>query len=719
MQNAQGKNNAGAMWRNMGGSLRTKMFIGFGIVTTLALISALAGIYGTFRVGKAAEKIQTEQLPFVDISMEAIISAEKTMNQVQKYLAAYDKFDGIETEITENNADIEMFLMMARHGTSSNEFKKSASSERYQTQSIDIEVPASGGEIRKIAEQADAAHGQFKTSIHSAIDLHKKEMELFYNESGDYLDLPAFIAQMEIAHSDFVELLEASVEKNRRFTGEVNPNNCRLGKFIDTYVAPNKAIAGEIQSLIDTHEKLHVIAGDMQSAQSLHGKRIKLQQAKKMSREVHEKLSNLYTNSQKLLNDIQKNLATNLQAMTQAALAMNERLEELEMHTAGEMETAMRKSSSLGSAIITGLIILSAIGLAIAILLSLSITRMITKPIQQCVNFATAISSGDLTQSLTSQAKDETGKLVSALGAMRENLVEIITNLTRNSSTLAQDSSAMSSVATQISASAEEMSTQANAVASSTEQATANVQNMSASATQMSTSVTTVATAIEEMSSSLNEVARSCQQESEKATEADAETKNASGKMDKLGETAKQIGKIIDVIKDIADQTNLLALNATIEAASAGDAGKGFAVVANEVKELAKQTAQATGEIENNIKEIQTASSDSISAISRVESIISEVHSISQTIVSAVEEQSATVNEISSNVTGASSAANEIAHNVAETATGLTEVSQNIHGVNEAASETANGINEVSSQAEKLNVLSGELKEIVGKFKIS
>jgi methyl-accepting chemotaxis protein len=79
----------------------------------------------------------------------------------------------------------------------------------------------------------------------------------------------------------------------------------------------------------------------------------------------------------------------------------------------------------------------------------------------------------------------------------------------------------------------------------------------------------------------------------------------SSGEVRKLGESAEKISQIIGVIQDIAEQTNLLALNATIEAARAGESGKGFAVVATEVKELAKQTANATDDIRARIEGMQ------------------------------------------------------------------------------------------------------------------
>jgi methyl-accepting chemotaxis protein len=188
--------------------------------------------------------------------------------------------------------------------------------------------------------------------------------------------------------------------------------------------------------------------------------------------------------------------------------------------------------------------------------------------------------------------------------------------------------------------------------------------------------------------------------------------------MDKLGNAAKSIGKVIDVINDIADQTNLLALNATIEAASAGSAGKGFAVVANEVKELAKQTAIATSEIQKQIEDMQTNTGSSIKAIEQIAAAIEEVNQLSQTIVSAVEEQSATINEIAKNFNYVNSGTMEVADNVALSAKGLSEISSTVVNVNNTVSDTTTGIKQVNQSAEELAKLSENLKKLLSQFKI-
>lgn len=362
----------------------------------------------------------------------------------------------------------------------------------------------------------------------------------------------------------------------------------------------------------------------------------------------------------------------------------------------------------------------SFVAIGIAVIVAVLVALAIVRPVRNTIDMLKDIAQGegDLTKRLEVKTKDEIGELAHWFNLFVEKIQKIIIRISANSSTISSSSEELSSISTQIAASAEEMTAQSNSVSSATEQTSTNVSTISAAAEEMSTQVSTVAASIEEMSASLNEVARNCQHELQVAAKANEEARGSKDAMDRLGTSAKSIGKVIDVISDIADQTNLLALNATIEAASAGEAGKGFAVVAGEVKELAKQTAGATQEIRREIEQMQGNTENAVKAIDSIAEVIEQINSISQTIVSAVEQQSATVGEISKNVSGVNDGAQEVSRNVTESASGLSEVSQNIAGVNQAASQTSQGVNQINESANELAKLASELQDVVNQFRV-
>lgn len=210
--------------------------------------------------------------------------------------------------------------------------------------------------------------------------------------------------------------------------------------------------------------------------------------------------------------------------------------------------------------------------------------------------------------------------------------------------------------------------------------------------------IQTVASAVEEMSSSIEEISRSATLGASITQNAEIKALESQKIMDSLGVSAKEIGKVIDVIKGIASQTNLLALNATIEAASAGEAGKGFAVVANEVKELAKQSAIATEEIRQQVETIQNNTQQAIQVIEAIGHTILEISETNRTIAAAVEEQSVTTNEISENLGSVATASDDIASRIGK----LTELA-------DTTSTSAASLEEINNMLENLKTLINQI----------
>ncbi len=378
------------------------------------------------------------------------------------------------------------------------------------------------------------------------------------------------------------------------------------------------------------------------------------------------------------------------------------------------------------------------------------IVRSVTKPIQEVVHFAKMISEGDLSAVIDIKNKDEVGEMANHLNAAANNLGNIVRNLSDTTNTLSGASEELSLLSTHMALSSEKMNIQTNTVATASEQVAASVASVASATEESSTSVSNIAamteemastftnmvkfaqqtsenvkkmakssdeiskgihnssSAVEEMTVSLNEVARHTRQASRISQNANSRTNEINEKMNALVIASKQIGKVVGVIKDIADQTNMLALNATIEAAGAGEAGRGFAVVAAEVKELAKQSAEATDEIADQIDQIQKSTAGVVEAIGDINKIINEIATINEMIAASADEQTSAANDISKTIAenavevkNVAENANESARLVEEIARATEETSKTAKGVAIHVDELARGIKEVAKASDE------------------
>ena len=208
----------------------------------------------------------------------------------------------------------------------------------------------------------------------------------------------------------------------------------------------------------------------------------------------------------------------------------------------------------------------------------------------------TEIGRGNFSDPITVDGQDEIAVLSRALGTMFQNMQKRMGQIHERAESLSEASASLSTVSLDLTENTRQASDQTNSVAAATEEMSANMNSVAAASEEASTNVSLVSSAIEEILSSVNEESRQTDKAQEITRHAVSLAASSSEKVDALGLAATEINKVTEVITQISGQTNLLALNATIEAARAGEAGKGFAVVAHEIKELAKQTADATGD---------------------------------------------------------------------------------------------------------------------------
>jgi methyl-accepting chemotaxis protein len=212
------------------------------------------------------------------------------------------------------------------------------------------------------------------------------------------------------------------------------------------------------------------------------------------------------------------------------------------------------------------------------------------------------------------------------------------------------------------------------AVGQEIEETNRQATNAASSSTEASANVQAVASGSEELAASVAEISRQVSHALKISEAAVSQAAQTGAIMRNLSEAAGKIGQVVELISNIAGQTNLLALNATIEAARAGEAGRGFAVVASEVKQLASQTAQATGEIGAQINLVQGSTQAAVDAINSVSETISEVNTISTSIASAVEQQSAVTKDMADNMHAASQVVAAITRSMADIAAATSRV---------------------------------------------
>lgn len=337
-------------------------------------------------------------------------------------------------------------------------------------------------------------------------------------------------------------------------------------------------------------------------------------------------------------------------------------------------------------------------------------TRTIARPlgarISEVVDVAENVASGDLRRNLPdSEDGDELGKLQNAIHTMVENLSVLVRQI--------------QSSGVQITTSTTEIAASGKQLEATVAEQLASTHEVTATAQQIAATSMTVVRAMEEVKAQAIETAGSAANSQQDLDRMEAvmrdlvsATAAITSKLDVMHEKANNINSVVTTITKVADQTNLLSLNAAIEAEKAGEYGTGFAVVAREIRRLADQTAVATLEIEQMVKEMQGA----------VSTGVMEMDQFSKTVSSAVDDVvriSDQVELVIEEVKGLTPRFEMVGQSIEEQSQGAQQISEAMQQLSEGSQQTSDALRETNRALEVLDDSTQALRAEISHFHVA
>ena len=382
--------------------------------------------------------------------------------------------------------------------------------------------------------------------------------------------------------------------------------------------------------------------------------------------------------------------------------------------------------------------------LLLATVVGMIIARNIAKPLRALTAAAERISVGDLSVDVTPDGRtDEVGVLARMFERMTHSLRTMATAAEHIAAgelrSMVTPQSPNDLLGTAFARMVENLRDQTRHLVEGAHVLGASASQIVASTTQLASSASQSATAVTETTTTVEEVRQTAQVASQKAHLVSESAQKAAlisqagrkstedaavgmsrirqqmeaiaASMARLSEQSQTIGQIIATVEDLAAQSNLLAVNAAIEAAKAGEHGKGFGVVAQEVKSLAEQSRQATGQVRTVLGDIQKATAAAVLATEQgTKAVDAGIHQ--------TEAAGDSIQTLAGSVTDAAQAAMQIAASSQQQLVGVDQVAAAMESIRQASAQNVASARQLETAARNLNELGQRLKQLVDRYKI-
>ncbi len=386
------------------------------------------------------------------------------------------------------------------------------------------------------------------------------------------------------------------------------------------------------------------------------------------------------------------------------AIKLRGTLREMVDFNKAEADDSTRQIVDIVRAAELGLIVCFVIALVLAILCGVLLFRAVTLPLGKLLGIVNHMRQGDFSERLTLARRDEFSTLADGVNAMADDLAGLIGQIQKSSIQV-------NTSITEVAATSKEQQATANEIAATTTEIGATAKEISATSNELAHTMDEVS-AVAEQTATLANGGQAGLARMESTMRQVMEAAGAiNAKLAILSEKAGNINQVVTTITKVADQTNLLSLNAAIEAEKAGQYGRGFAVVATEIRRLADQTAVSTYDIEQMVKDIQSAVAAGVMGMDKfseeVRRGMQEVQQVGGQLSEIIEQVQGLVPRFEG--------ANE---GMQAQATGAGQISEALSQLSEAAQQTVESLQQSTLAIDELNQVSNGLRSSISRFKL-
>ncbi len=656
----------------------------------------------------------------------------ESMGEIQKIL--------LEMEKTERNLTREGLLFTEReaiHGEMERESK---------------ELARKIGALRGMVEDAAFLQGleKFQT-IAEEMRKNQEQAVILDQEVIEYgiedpLEFKFEIMAILSSHNLWAKELVESALTVRPFRGELDPEKCRLGKFMANLQTNNEDLKQVFVNIKDTHRNIHQVGGMAMEIIGDEGlpatvKREKLstivQTRLLMSMRIVstglEEAMGVADSSSEVFEELR-----NLIYETQGTLLRNAeaQLKELTEMAKTQAQGYVQASAEAGKSATVQILIWMVAGGLFALVLGLFLASRIANPLRRVADAATRLREGDFRvtrEEFGVRSRDEAGDMADALAEMVHRVGDVLRHITALAENFVGMSESLEGHSRESRQAVEEIRKNLERseqlfedVAQALEQTNAGVEEVSSGASTNASSATEGAEASEEAREVSTRAMESMEEVSREMEEIGERSAKINESMNSVEAAVEQIGGFVSTIGGIADQTNLLALNAAIEAARAGDAGRGFAVVAEEVRKLAEESNQAAREVGQIMEELRSRAKEAGEEVDASQSQVDRAVTLAKSTYEELQHSLKVVERMNGVVQNIAAIAQEQAASSEEMAASVDSITQNNRRVNESlgamgesATVTFTTIEGVAQAASELARGAGDLQRELRFFKLS